>query len=115
MRTLAIQYSPNGIWPNKFDEAAKSRSISQFESDIYPIWSGIEKRDRLAVSKMTQEEISLAPVLLEVGMVHAQDRAILESGKKPNMGIASAEDVQQNRKKEAAAGKFNSWQRDVDF
>lgn len=76
--------SPNGFWPVGMDENAKWKSVAEFERAIFPIWMGIEERDKENEDKMSNEEISAQRVLLECLTLHRQDVAIHTSMIKPN-------------------------------
>jgi hypothetical protein len=91
------------------DEAAKSRSVADFERQIYPIWKGIEEKDRHDEEKMTSAQVSLLDVMLEVSTLHRQDRAIRSSGIMPGTMTATREGAEALRKKAAASERFGSW------
>lgn len=66
------------------DGAAQSRSIDDFSRAIYPIWKGIEEKDKANEDAMTMGEVSShGQVMFEIRTMHKQDLAIYNSGIKP--------------------------------
>lgn len=98
---------PNGYWPKKMTDGEKSLSMDTFRRDIYPIWNGIDRRDRMSDdAKPSVDLYAPGQVLFETVTMHKQDMAIRGSGKRPNFQYASGED---ERQKEAAKDRYSSW------
>jgi hypothetical protein len=95
--------SPSGYWPNGMDEGAKAASVAAFEREIYPLWKGIEERDKIAEDKMTPAEVTSQRVLLECVTLHKQDLAVYQSGIKPNRSGGDQERMADLRRKAARA------------
>lgn len=100
---------PDGYWPKEMPEAARYESISDFEVAVYPIWMGIETKDRENEEKLTVTEISKLDVLLEVGTMHRQDVAIRRSGFKPTRSFQTEAGAEESRRRSAAGKKFGQW------
>lgn len=99
--------SPDGYWPKGMDASAQFRSMDDFMRAIYPIWKGIEKKDKEAETALTGEQVRVpGQVLFECLTMHRQDRAIHQSGHKPIKDNTPPADF---RKKAAASDKFSSW------
>ena len=84
-------------------------SIKQFEAAIFPIWKGIEERDREIESKMKSSDSFDSPILLECLTLHRQDDAIIASKIKPWRDTADQAMVEELRRKSAkSAGQYNT-------
>ncbi len=76
---------PEGYWPRGMDGAAQYQSLAAFSKEIFPIWKGIEEKDKADESAMTSAEVSRAgQLMMEVKTLHKQDLAIYLSGIKPS-------------------------------
>lgn len=85
------------------EESVKAASMDQFERAIYPIWRGIDEKDKIAEINMTNEEIATRDVLLECGTLHRQDLAIYTSGIKPNRQGGDQEKIADLRRRASRA------------
>lgn len=94
---------PDGFWPSTMDASAQYRSIEDFSRAIYPIWRGIEEKDKDAETEMTAAEVSSSRLLFEVKTRHKQDNAIHASGIKPHRSDILQEKMQNIRSKAARA------------
>lgn len=94
---------PDGYWPSTMDSSAQYRSIDDFSKAIYPIWKGIEEKDREAETAMTAAEVAASRILFEVKTRHKQDNAIYASGIKPHRSDVLQEKMQNIRSKAARA------------
>lgn len=102
---------PEGFWPSTMDASAQYRSIDDFSKSIYPIWKGIEEKDREAETAMTAAEVAASRLLFEVKTRHKQDNAIYAAGIKPHRSDIVQEKMQTLREKAArAAGGQRSYQ-----
>lgn len=72
-----------GYWPKSMDSAAQYNSLDAFAKAIYPLWKGIEEKDKAVEDAMTTAEASKIRLMLEVQTLHKQDTAIYMSGIKP--------------------------------
>ncbi len=96
--------SPNGYWPAGMDEVSKAASIATFERQIFPIWRGVEERDKETEEKMSAEEVNApSQVMFECSTMHRQDLAIHSSGRKPNRSGGDQERAAYLRKKDSRA------------
>lgn len=93
---------PNGYWPKGMDSSVQYQSMRDFERNIYPIWKGIEERDKADEDKLSHEQLRLpGRPLLEMLTIHRQDKAIHRSGYKPNRMDHNQETMARLRKKDA--------------
>jgi hypothetical protein len=81
------------------DMSAQHKSIDDFRAAIYPIWMGIEEKDKAADDKMTQAEVGAQKVVMEIWTVHRQDNAIFASGIKPYRSNRDQDKMAALRKK----------------
>lgn len=100
--------TPDGYWPSGMDASEQSRSIAEFEAAIYPIWMGIETKDKEAEALLTATQVSALPVMLEVETMHRKDIAIHQSGIKPRREATATGSELQKR---AAAKSYGGWKR----
>lgn len=98
-----------GYWPREMSEADRARSMEDFTRAIYPIWRGIDERDRAEDAKKSLGECMAQPIMAEVVTLHKQDLAIYESGHKPSKISTAPESMQRLRQKAAAGEKFSGW------
>lgn len=98
-----IRLKPNGYWPSGMDQAAQANSVRDFESQIYPIWKGIEDRD---IKLDTDRAMIQGDLMFECVTMHKQDRAIHQSGIKPREDNADQDRVDKMRRSDA---RSRSW------
>ncbi len=97
--------NPNGYWPKGMEESVKAQSMREFERAIFPIWKGIEEKDKIADAKLTPEQVAAQDVLLECLTLHKQDLAIHGSGIKPNRQGGDQEKMADLRRRASRAGQ----------
>lgn len=95
---------PDGYWPSGMDGSSQYRSLEDFGRSIYPIWKGIEEKDRIAEEKLTLAEIyASGQVMFEIRTMHNQDLAIYNSGIKPMRTDENQEKMNRLRQKAVKA------------
>ena len=75
-------------WPRNLEESERSARMTQWERRVFPIWKGIQGRQG--------EDAS------EIELLHRQDRAIFDSGIRPDRVTSMGADALRRR---AAAGE----------
>ena len=93
-----------GYWPKGMDSASQSASVDKFSRSIYPIWKGIEEKDKASEDLLTSEQVHRpGQVLFECVTLHKQDLAILNSGIKPSRMDDNQEKMDRLRQKAVRA------------
>lgn len=113
-KTMSRKF-PEGFFPQGMDVSAQYKSIDDFRKAIYPIWKGIEEKDKEIDDKLTAAEVGKpGQMLFEIGTVHRQDLAIMRSGIKPHRSSGDQEKMVALRKKalrasgaDRASGGYN--------
>src|SRR3990172_1517685 len=96
------KYKMRPFWNPKMMPADQAAAMSEFQSQIFPIWKGIETKWIASWDKYkTNPEFKSEP---EVSVIHRIDFAICDSGIKPNREYSL--DPMEVRRRAAMAEKY---------